>query len=449
MSKRLFSLATLLVIIALILAACAPSVEQPIATEEPEVEQPIETEEAVATEEPVHTEEPVETEEPVQTEEPMADVPAECADNPDETVCAVFAPGDVIKLGYGGPMTGDYSAFGIDISQAGVLAAEQLGDVHGWTVELLVEDTQGGGEGGAAVANLYVSNPDVVAIAGHTFSGSTAAAIPIYNAARLPMLSPSATRADLTEGDQDVFNRIPFTDDVQGAKAAEYLYNVLGVTKLAVMHDGDAYGQGLAEQVQTVFTELGGEVVAFQAITAGETDYTAPLTDVGAAGPEAIFYGGYYSEAAVIANNMPVAGLGDAVLFSDDGTFGLTFIELAGASAEGVYATSALPPASDAKDAFEAAYLEKFGTAAGELSTFTWHGYDIVAALIQVINEVAVVGSDGNLYVPREAMVAGVRNLTDFVGLTGTLTCNEVGECNATGPTFFVVQDGVWVQAEE
>ncbi|MEJ2448305.1 MAG: ABC transporter substrate-binding protein, partial [Anaerolineales bacterium] len=152
-----------------------------------------------------------------------ASAPEVCAENPDETVCAVFQPGDTVKIGYAGPMAGDYSAFGIDISNAGMLAVEdanEAGGVDGFDFELLVEDTQGSGEGGASVANLYVSDPDVVAIAGHTFSGSTAAAIPIYNAARLPMLSPSATRADLTGGDQDVFNRIPFTDDIQGQFAA-------------------------------------------------------------------------------------------------------------------------------------------------------------------------------------------------------------------------------------
>jgi len=446
MSKKLFIIFSLLLVVSMLLAACQPQAAAPAETEAPaEVEEVVE--EVVETEAPAEPEEPVEEEvvEEEVVEEPASSVPAGCEV---EGACAVFAPGETIKIGYAGPMTGDYSAFGIDISQGGQLAAEQLGDIQGWKVELLVEDTLGAPEGGASVANLYVSDPGVVAIAGHTFSGATAAAIPIYNEARIPMLSPSATRADLTEGDQDVFNRIPFTDDVQGTNAAEYLYNVLGVKKLALMHDGDAYGQGLAEKVQTVFTELGGEVVAFQAITAGETDYTAPLTDIGAQSPDAIYYGGYYPEAAVIANNMPVAGLTDVILFSDDGTFGTTFLELAGENAEGVYATSGLPPASEAKDKFETDYTTKYGTAPGELSTFTWHGYDIVAALITVINQVALLGDDGNLYVPREAMVAGVRALSGYQGLTGEITCSEVGECNATGPTFFVVENGAWVEAK-
>jgi branched-chain amino acid transport system substrate-binding protein len=375
-----------------------------------------------------------------------AQAPEACAENPNETVCAVIEEGSTIKIGFAGPMTGDYSAFGIDISNAGQVAVEDAGEFEGFSFELLIEDTQGSGEGGASVANLYVSDPNVVAIAGHTFSGSTAAAIPIYNEARLPMLSASATRADLTGGDQDVFNRIPFTDDIQGTKVAEYLFNNLGFTKIAVMHDGDAYGKGLAEKVQEVFTGLGGEVVAFEAITPAETDYSAVLTDVGAKGPEAIFYGGYYPEAAVIAKDMPVAGLADVVLFSDDGTFGLTFLELAGENAEGVYATSAIPPESEARTDFDAKYMAAFGDEPGALSTFTWHGYDVVAALISAIESVAVKGGDGNLYIPREALVDAVNGLTGYQGLTGEISCSA-GECNTAGPTFLVVENGEWVLA--
>ncbi len=373
-----------------------------------------------------------------------AKAPEQCADNPDETVCAVISEGSTIKIGYAGPMAGDYSAFGIDISNAGLLAVEDAGEFEGFSFELLVEDTQGSGEGGASVANLYVSDPDVVAIAGHTFSGSTAAAIPIYNEARLPMLSPSATRADLTMGDQDVFNRIPFTDDLQGQFAAEYLYNVLAVTKLAIMHDGDAYGKGVAERVSGVFVGLGGEIVAVEAITPGETDYSAVLTDVGASDPEAIYFGGYYPEAAVIAQGMPVAGMEGVILFSDDGTYGEAFIELAGAQAEGVYAATGAPLESAVKAEFDAYYESVYGDAPGAISTFTWHGYDVVDALVQAIKSVAILGEDGNLYIPREALVAAVNGMVGYEGLTGTLSCTA-GECNASGPSFQVVSDGAWI----
>ena len=69
---------------------------------------------------------------------------------------------------------------------------------------------------------------------------------------------------------------------------------------------------------------------------------------------------------------------------------------------------------------------------------------DVVDALVQAIKSVAILGDDGNLYVPREALVEAVNTMTGYQGLTGELTCNG-GECNASGPSFQVVQDGVWV----
>jgi len=80
-------------------------------------------------------------------------------------------------------------------------------------------------------------------------------------------------------------------------------------------------------------------------------------------------------------------------------------------------------------------------------SSYTWHGYDAVNALIAAIKEVAILSDDGNLYIPREALIQAVRNLSGFQGVTGDITCNESGECNTSGPTFFVVENGEWVVA--
>jgi branched-chain amino acid transport system substrate-binding protein len=432
----LWLIATLMV--ALLVVGCAPAAPP----EEPMEEEPME-------EEPME-EEPME-EEPME-EEPMEEMPAHpavCDEDP--FGCAHFETGTTVKIGYAGPMAGDYAAFGTDISQGGFIAIDDANadPLEGeWTFELLTEDTQGAPEGGAAVANLYVSNPEVVAIAGHTFSGSTEAAIPIYDEAGYPMLSPSATNPTLTQMGSAVFNRIPFTDTQQGEKVAEYLFDTLGVTELAIMHDGGAYGQGLAEVVRDDFEGLGGTVVGFEAINPGETDYSAPLAGISALAPGALFFGGYDAEAAVIANQMDVAGLGDAILFSDDGTYGANFLELAGENAEGTYATSLIPPSSAAKDAFDVAYEARWGVAPGTLSAFTWNGYDIVSALIYAVREVAVVGDDGLLYVPRGALVDAVRGLSGFAGLSGEITCDDAGECNTAGPTFYIAQDGAWVEAE-
>jgi len=360
--------------------------------------------------------------------------------------CAVFASGQTIKIGMGAPMTGDNAAFGQDISQAAMIAVSDAGQFKGFSFELVAEDDGGTPEGGAAVANKFVADPQVVAIAGHIFSGATLAAMPIYQAAYIPMMSPSATNPTITQQGSTVFNRCVFTDAAQGKFAAAYLYNKMGVKKLAIMHDGQAYGQGLAEVVQSEFTALGGTVVAFQAITPGESDYSATLADIASKGPEALFYGGYTAEAVVVVNQMKQSGLEGVKFFGDDGTFGQDFLDRTGANGEGAYSTSLVPSASAAKNTFDAAYLAAYGQPAGKLSPYTWTAYDSAAVLIKAIESVAVT-SGGKLYVPRSALVAAVRATKGYQGLSGEVTCDATGECSASGPVFQIDQGGKWVEA--
>ncbi len=372
--------------------------------------------------------------------------PAECAS--DAFGCAKIAPGQTIKIGMGAPMTGGDASFGIDISQGGRIAVTDAGELEGFKFELIAEDDGGTAEGGAAVANKLVADPTVVAIAGHIYSGATAAAIPIYEKVGLPMLSPSATNPPLTEMGSKVFNRIAFTDAIQGKFAGTYLYEKLGIRKLAVMHDGSDYGKGLAEIVRDTFTSLGGEVVSFSAITPKESDYTAPLAAVAATQPEALYFGGYTQEGAILANNMKQTGLENAIFFGCDGTYGQDFLDRTGANGNGAFAVSLTPADTDPKVKFDAAYEAAYGVKPGTLSPFTWNGYDVVAALIAQVKAVAIKGSDGNLYIPRGALVTAVRTLKDYKGLTGVFTCDAKGECNASGPIFVTIQDGNWVVAK-
>jgi len=430
------NVALLLFVFVLALSACAPApIEE---TAAPAEEEAVEATEAVV-------DEPAEEEVAEEAESEEAALPQACLD--DEFGCAVIPSGETVKIGMGAPLLGDYSMFGIDISQGVSLALEQAGDFEGWVFELVAEDTGGSPEGGASVANKMVTDPTVVAIAGHIFSGSTDAAMPVYEKAGLPMMSPSATNPDLTQKGSTVFNRLAFTDADQGNAAADLLFNTLGFTKIAVMHDGGTYGQGLADVVQQKFEELGGEVVAYEAVTPGEADYVAPLSAVAAAEPEAVYFGGYAAEAIVMMNQWSQAGLDGVLFFGCDGTYGVEFTQKTGANGEGAIAASLVPPDSDEKTSFDAAFAAQFATEAGELSAFSWSAFDTGGVLVDAIKKVAFV-ENGTLFVPRGALVQAVRT-SDYVGLTGLVKCNEIGECNASGPTFYKVVDGVWVPLDQ
>jgi branched-chain amino acid transport system substrate-binding protein len=379
------------------------------------------------------------------TKTPVAAVPAICST--DAGGCAVFAPGAPIIIGFAGPMSGDVSAFGIDASQGINIALTDAGLYEGHAFQQDAQDDQASPEVAATVAQRFASDPSVVGIVGHLFSGATNAAMPIYQSAYLPMVSPSATRIDLTQQGSTVFNRVVGNDKVQGELAANFIFTNLGLHKLAIIHDGGAYGLGLAERTRDVFTGLGGEVVAFQGIEVGGTDYSAVLADIASKSPEAIFFGGYTGEAAVIANQKAGAGMANVTFVSDDGIYGSQFVQLAGTNSEGVYATSAGRPLdSAAVTEFDAKYLAAYGVATGTLSPYSWYSYTSAMVLIEAIKKVGTVGGDGNLYIPRAALVAAVRSTSGYQSLIGEITCDPTGECGQGGFAVYKVENGNWVE---
>jgi branched-chain amino acid transport system substrate-binding protein len=381
---------------------------------------------------------------------PAAEEPADqdSADDPcvnDEFGCAVVESGQTIKIGMSSPMTGPYADFGIDAENSGLIGVADAGEVEGFAFELIAEDDEGSPEGGAAVANKLVADPTFVAMAGPLFSGAAAAAMPIYETAGIPMMSPSATAGFLTEEGSKVFNRLPFVDPIQGAAAAEFMFNELGVRTIAVLHDGEDYGRGLATIVKEEFEALGGTVAAFEGITPGEADYTPILSTVATQSPEVVYFGGYNQDGAVITNNMKAVGLEDAIFFGCDGTWGADYLAQTGENSEGsIHANTRAPEESDTKAAFDEAYMEAYGIEPVVLSPFSYNSYDSVTILANAVKSVAFVGDDGNLYIPRGALVTEVRGTSGFVGV-GSYTCNEIGECNVEGPAFEKVVDGEWV----
>jgi len=444
-------LLSIVILFAVVLASCAPAAapaEEAPAVEEAVVEEAV-VEEAVVEEEEVEAPVCVEAvcENANVATVPAADVDAACA--ADAYGCAVIDAGQTVKIGMSSPMTGPYADFGIDAENSGLIAVKDACGYAGFSFELMAEDDEGGAEGGGAVANKFAADPTVVGVAGPLFSGASAAGIPIYDTAGIPMLSPSATNPPLTAMGSAVFNRVPFTDDAQGAAAADYMFNTLGFTKIAVLHDGETYGKGLATIVKSEFEGFGGEVVTFEGITVGEADYTPILTTISASAPEAIYFGGYSAEGAVLTNQMKSLGLEDAVFFGCDGTFGADYLSLTGENGEGSYhATPKEPPATDTKANFDVCYESAYGVGPVVLSPFSYNSYDCTTALITAAKEASMLGEDGKLYILRGAMVDAIRGLTDYTGISGTYTCNDIGECNVEGPQFWVLTGGEFVKAD-
>jgi branched-chain amino acid transport system substrate-binding protein len=365
----------------------------------------------------------------------------------------VIASGGTIRIGGSFALTGPIPDPGLNIRHGAELAIDDLnaaGGLEGFMFELVAEDGACDGTQGTNVGNKFAADETIVAVTGGTCSGETFGLLPILLEARIPFVSPSATNPDITSPDCDVCNRVALSDALQGVFSAEFVVDDLGITKVAVIHDNSDYGKGLAEIFQNHILELGGEVSDFEGVQVGDTDFRALLAKVGAGGPEGIYFGGYSTEAGLIAQQMSeTPGLEDAMFMSDDGAYTKQYLDAAGAAGEGTFIAFLAGDDSEAMNAeFDAKYLEKYGVSADELGPFHAQSYDSVMLIAAALKDVATVDDSGNLVVDREELISAIRTTDAFDGLTGLISCDSTGECGAGGVQIFEVTDGAFSQVK-
>lgn len=369
----------------------------------------------------------------------------------EEGPLVTVAEDGTVVLGFAAALTGEgVSAFGIDIRRGVELALEDRPTVTIDGVEFPVaidaQDDLCSPEGGQTVANRFVSDGQIVAVIGPMCSSACTAAAPIFDEANYSSVSASCTGAALTTSDFASFNRTVPTDAAQGLAAGDFIVEVLGVTSAAFIDDGSAYGEGLVNEVIARFEELGGEVVARDAVSVGGTDFRSLLENISAAEPELIYFGGFNAEAARLIEQRFDVGLEEIPFMGADGIFGPELINLAGADiAEGVYSSAPVPASSDELDAFLERYIETYGEEPP--SAFNTNSYDATNLIMDAIEAVGVINDAGELEVSRVALAEYLRSAT-LSGLTGELVCDGTGECATAGIAFYQVQDGAYVQLE-
>ena len=375
----------------------------------------------------------------------MEEAPAEMSGK------VVVEAGGMIRIGGSFALTGPIPTLGLDIRQGAELAVDDLnaaGGLEGFMLELVAEDGACDGTQGTNVGNKFAADGTIVAVTGGTCSGETFGLLPILQEARIPFVSPSATNPDITSSSCDVCNRVALSDALQGAVDANYVFSDLGLTKVAVVHDNSDYGKGVAVVFQNNITGLGAEVTGFEGVQVGDTDFRAMLARVGAAGPQAIFFGGYSTEAGLIAQQMTeTPGLEDTVFMSVDGAFTQQYLQAAGGAAEGTFISLLAGDDSEEMNAeFDAKYIKKYGVSPDELGAFHGQGYDSVMLIAAAIASVASIDDGGNLVIDREELIAAIRSVDAFDGLTGAIRCDGIGECGAGGVQIFQVTGGAFVQ---
>lgn len=374
---------------------------------------------------------------------PATDAPATDAPAASDGV-VIVAPGEKIQIRSLEAISGDVAFLGTPNQRATQLAIADYGDIQGFEVDLGTPlDDLCSADGGQAAAQTIVADTQVVGVIGTSCSGAAGAALPLLSNAGMVLVSASNTNPRLTQtpfgtaGEAYLpgYYRTAHNDLYQGAAVADFVYNELGLTKAAAIHDGDPYTDGLATAFKDAFEALGGEVVIYTAINKGDTDMVPVLTDVAAAGPEVVFMPIFPPEVDFVAQQWnSVSGLSDVVRFAADGASVGNFLGLK--ESEGFYFSGPSEQFGSNGNSITgvsaAELLERYNDTYGEgpSAGFWGHAYDATTMLLAAIDEVAVVQADGSLVIDRAALREAL-SASSFSGIIGSISCDAFGDCGA------------------
>jgi branched-chain amino acid transport system substrate-binding protein len=345
-----------------------------------------------------------------------------------------------IVIGVAGPHSGDLAPYGIPTKEATEMLAAELnarGGLLGRPVQLLVLDDQCKPEIAANVATAMVSQ-GAQAVIGHICSGATRAALGIYKEAKILAISPAATNPPLTKsGEYPLFFRTIAPDDKQGELAAAFATTKLGARKIAVLHDKGDYGKGFADAALAALERDGqARQVLYEGITPGAMDYSAVIQKVRREGADAIIYGGYHPEASKLVAQMKKKRV-DIPFIGPDGVMGNGFLAIAGANAEGVYATgpmdvSKYPLNRQVRDA----YVKRYGREPG---TFFDQGVAAWQALVAAIGKAG--GTTG------AALGKALRD-NPVETSVGRIKFDAQGDAEGVGFAVYQVRSGAFVEVK-
>jgi branched-chain amino acid transport system substrate-binding protein len=352
-----------------------------------------------------------------------------------QTVVASSDARAEIRIGVATPLTGHYAWSGEQTRAGAVKAVEDLnkgGGILGETVTTVLVDDYCDPDQALAAAHKLVAET-VPFVVGHQCSGAAIPASTIYEDAGIILISPAATNPRLTERGLRYAFRTCGRDDLQGAMVADYLAKEWPDAEIAIVHDGQAYGRGIAEEARRRLDELGVATALFEQVQPGQIEFSDLIATFEARGIDVVFYGGYQAEAGLIVRQAK-ARLPDLGFVVPDGVGSEDFALIAGDAAEGVpmtyYMDAARQPAA-------AAVVAEFRAAGADPIGSELYAYAAVQAWAQAVEEAGTTDA---------APVAEALRREQFDTVLGAIGFDAKGDVTGFDPfVWFVWTDRKWV----
>ena len=339
-----------------------------------------------------------------------------------------------VRIGAVTCLTGALSTFGVSSVQGAKLAVEDIngsGGLLGEPIELIVEDNGSKAGEAATIARKFISQDKVAAILGDLTSSATMEVAPLAQAAKIPLLTPSATNVAITRIGTYIFRSCfidPFTGKVMARFALDHLHATRAVLLTDVKQD---YSVGVSDAIRNYLTENGGEIIASISYSSGDTDFRTQLTEVRGERPDVIFLPAYYTEAALILRQARQLGI-SAPFVGGEGWDSPALVQVAGRSADGNYYTnhfSAADPSERVK-AFVERYRAKYHATPDALAALWYDGARLLFFAVKRAGSA-----------DPEKIRKALASTLDFEGVTGSISIDENRNASKPG-VILTIQNG-------
>jgi len=355
--------------------------------------------------------------------------------------CGPGEPRGEVIVYVAAPLSGFQANGGQTVLGGARLMAEEInkaGGLLGREVVVIGLDDESDSEVAVTVAEevkaAIAEGKHVLGVIGHYNSGQTIAAMEIYKDLPLIVVTPTASAMELTQKGYTNFFRVNANNAAQARVDAEYLVKALGAKRVALVYNDDPYGIDLGRLMAQELEALGATVALNLQVAVEQSTFGPEVTQIKAARPDAIFYGGYEVEAPYLVAELRQAGVEVEFLASDGAFLSATIDEAVGA-AEGIYVSSFAPsPAQAVGEKWIRAYQE---IESRNPDTYSINGYSALAVLAE--------GAEKAKSLDAEKVAEAIRQLR-FDTPAAPIAYTAEGELQTQPIYIFQVQNGAFVQ---
>jgi branched-chain amino acid transport system substrate-binding protein len=341
-----------------------------------------------------------------------------------------------VKIGLSAPLTGDWAEYGSDFKRSVTMVIDKVnkeGGINGKKIELVIADSRGDAKESVLIAEKFVADPGVIAQVGDFSSSSTMAAAAVYEQAKMVQISPTASHQDWTKKGDFMF-RVVATQGYEGPYNARWAVNDLKKKKIATIYINNDWGVDANKYFVAEARKLGAEILAEEAFTPGEKDFSAIISKLKRLEPELVYMPTFYADFTAIMNQAERARFKPTVL-ANSSLFSVKTLEMGGKAVEGTmipvnyFSSDPRPAAQD----FTREYQALYGADPNQFAALAYDAAGLLTAALKAV------GTDS-----RARVREGLLGLKGYEGATGPISYAE-GRDPAKQLVRIMIKDGRWV----